>query len=862
MRKILAYILLLFLAQPAGAVLKEKDLGRTLGVLRAELENNYKTQKQFMLRYEQGSTGQHAELVQYMKQSEQVGLMLYSQKADFTFDVAYACQQATDLYQKLHKTNIPYVQIKEHLRGEVSRYDALIRSLQSLPPVVGGAAASATGTDSAYAGGFRPSQDAPEQEPYLLGAAEQADRDTCLLYAKALRNNMVRMMNAISADSRYYDYVSRKVEQLNDYAQARYAELQKSIFVNGGDNYFSMLAGLRGNLGQARRDVGDKYLPLRKHSSDYSDWRGPFIMGISLFMLFYILLASALSNIVLRWLVPKRFRTASFRAKRPVLLVALGVLIFAVSVMLMQGFIDNNFVLMASDLMINMAWLWAAVFVSLLIRLDAGQIRRGVALYMPFMCMAFLVIVFRIVLIPNALVNIVYPPLLVVFTFWQGRTLRKCRKMLPESDMLYSIVSLAAMVAGCVVAWAGYVLLAVEVMVWWMFQLAAIQTITCCYDLMRMYEARYVRRKVFRAQGGGAVSGADKTRLVKRIKAGDFITATWLYDLVNRALVPILGVASVLLSIWWAADVFEMTAICRDIFFYNFIDQAGVVQVSLYKLCLVVACWFVFRYINYVARSLYHLYKERRRKPGENLNFTLANNVIAIGVWGAYFLYALVLLQVPKSGISVVTAGLATGLGFAMKDLLENFFYGISLMTGRVRVGDYIECDGIQGKVETITYQSTQVVTLDGSVIAFLNTQLFNKNFKNLTRNHSYEQVKIPVGIAYGTDVGQVRRLLIAALEQLRGKNAAGLDIMHPHQPVKVVFSDFGESSVDLVVAIWVRVEDKAALLGSAKEIIYNTLNENGIEIPYPQRDVRLRRVADGVPPQPAATPPLPAAGR
>lgn len=77
MRKILAYILLLFLAQPAGAVLKEKDLGRTLGVLRAELENNYKTQKQFMLRYEQGSTGQHAELVQYMKQSEQVGLMLY-----------------------------------------------------------------------------------------------------------------------------------------------------------------------------------------------------------------------------------------------------------------------------------------------------------------------------------------------------------------------------------------------------------------------------------------------------------------------------------------------------------------------------------------------------------------------------------------------------------------------------------------------------------------------------------------------------------------------------------------------------------------------------------------------------------------
>lgn len=848
MRFFIATVLSFFMALPAGAVLKEKDLGRTLGVLRAELENSYRTQKQLMAHYEESSSVQHTELVHYMKQSEQVGLMLYSQKAEFTFDVAYACQQATDLYQKLHKTNIPYVQIKERLRGEVARYDALIQSLQALPPVVGGAASA----DSVWL------RDtlllSSESDPYVLGKAEQADRDACLLYAKALRNNMVRMMNAISKDSRYYDYVVEKVEQLNSYAQARYVELQKSIFVNGGDNYFAVLAGLRDNLSLVRRDVDDKYLPLVRHDRNYSEWRGPFIVGISLFMLFYILLASALSNVVLRWLVPKRFRTPAFQAKRPVLLVALGVLIFAVSVMLMQGFIDNNFVLMASELMINMAWLWAAVFVSLLIRLDGEQIRRGVALYMPFMCMAFLVIVFRIVLIPNALVNIAYPPLLVVFTFWQARTLRRCRRKLPESDMLYSVVSLAAMVVGCVVAWVGYVLLAVEIMVWWMFQLAAIQTITCCYDLTEMYEARYVFRRLARTQGGAA-DVADRERLMKRIKSGDFISSTWFYDLVNRALIPIAGVASVLLSIWWAADIFEMTAICRDIFFYNFVDQPGVVQVSLYKLCLVIGCWFVFRYVNYAVRSLYHVYKERRHKPGDNLNFTLANNVIAIGVWGAYFLYALVLLQVPKSGISVVTAGLATGLGFAMKDLLENFFYGISLMTGRVRVGDYIECDGIQGKVETITYQSTQVVTLDGSVIAFLNTQLFNKNFKNLTRNHSYELVKIPIGVAYGANVEQVRRMIVRALEPLRVKNAEGLDVLHPQQPVKVSFSDFGESSVDLVVSMWVRVEEKAALLSSAREIIYNTLNENGIEIPYPQRDVNIRSIpAAGVSvPEPAA---------
>ena len=115
----------------------------------------------------------------------------------------------------------------------------------------------------------------------------------------------------------------------------------------------------------------------------------------------------------------------------------------------------------------------------------------------------------------------------------------------------------------------------------------------------------------------------------------------------------------------------------------------------------------------------------------------------------------------------MILAGLVTGMGFAMKDLLENFFYGISLMTGRLKVGDFIECDGIQGKVDSIGYQSTQILTLDGAIIAFLNSALFNKNFKNLTKNHEYEMVKIPVGIAYGSNVEEVRRILTEALEPL-----------------------------------------------------------------------------------------------
>jgi small-conductance mechanosensitive channel len=162
-------------------------------------------------------------------------------------------------------------------------------------------------------------------------------------------------------------------------------------------------------------------------------------------------------------------------------------------------------------------------------------------------------------------------------------------------------------------------------------------------------------------------------------------------------------------------------------------------------------------------------------------------------------------------------------------------------MTGRLRVGDYIECDGISGKVESITYQSTQVITADGCVIAFLNKALFSKNFKNLTRNHNYEQICIPVGVAYGTDVQAVRRILTEALKPLcEERNSADVPMTDPERPVDVRFSDFGDSSVDLKVYVWMLVEGKYAFTGRVKEAIYNALNANNIEIPFPQRDVHL----------------------
>lgn len=309
------------------------------------------------------------------------------------------------------------------------------------------------------------------------------------------------------------------------------------------------------------------------------------------------------------------------------------------------------------------------------------------------------------------------------------------------------------------------------------------------------------------------------------------------------AVVPVVGVLSVLLSIWWAADVFDLTATVVNIFMYNFLNVEGVVQLSLFKIVLVASLYFIFRYLNYLIKALYHKYHKSKVVVNGQPNFTLANNIITICVWGLYAIISVRLLKIPSTAVSVISAGLATGVGFAMKDLLENFFYGISLMTGRVRVGDFIECDGIRGKVDSITYQSTQIVTADGCVIAFLNSSLFSKNFKNITKNHSYEMVKVPVGIAYGANVEEVRTMLVDAVKALMQKTPDGRDIISSKEPISVVFDEFGDNSVNLFVTYWVLVEQKFVMTGQVKEAIYNTLNAHNIEIPYPQRDLHIRSV-------------------
>jgi len=682
-KAIILSLLVLFIGLPAGAVLKEKNMRQTLNVLCEELSNTHKEQRQRLQRFEQRNLGFKKQIGRDLELCNDIELMLYSQKDQNVFDVTYACNQATDLYNRLSRGR-SFKQFEEQQDEQIAQYENLINALEKI-------------------------------SPHLLTTSKmKATRDSCVFLARAIQRDIVANRETMHDNHEQRQFVADKAKQLNDYALGVYDRIRESIFVNGDQSYFAILGNLSRMIDQAKSDIQEKYGPARKARSE---WRGPLVGFLFIFMGVYMVAAMAISWLVMRFAIPKRFITLTFRKKRSSIVVCAAAAVFGVATLVIsRSLTGHNFMTMATQLLSEYAWLIVVITLSLIIRLDGDNVKSGVKLYVPVLVVGFVVFFYRIVFMPNTIVNLTFPAILLICTLWQLFVIKRHNSNVPRSDTFYSWLSLIVMAVSCVMAWMGYTLMSVQVLIWWIMQLTLIQTITVIYDLLHKYEE-------------------------KRIPKDADIRRTWFYDAIYKMIIPIAATLSVGLSLYWAATVFDLTEWCKEIFHYKFVNQPGVIVLSLDRILFCVAAAFVFNYVIYLVIQGYQLWKEYKTKS-KNKAVSLSMNIIKYIGWGIYIYIVLVTLHVNRAGITLILTGLSTGIGFAMKDTLENLFYGLSLMNGRVKIGDVIECDGVRGKVNNINYQSTLVETTDGSVIAFLNSQLFTKNFKNMTRNHGYEMAK------------------------------------------------------------------------------------------------------------------------
>lgn len=784
MKKRLYIIILLMVAfvLPSNAVLKEANLDTTLYMLRTELTNYHiDLEKQ-----NQAAKAQQLaviqELISIVKQADQNSIMLYSQRNGYIFDMTYACHEATEQFKKFKSKAVPFRQMIKKNNVEVARFDSLINYLYGMNTM-------------------------------FLSEEAQVNRNVDLTLAVNIRRQLVEKQKQLQAYVQAYDRTDRKLQALNDYANRRYEDIQNSIFNNGGDNYLRILRNISMNYKEAKMSVTEKYKPVPGMMSQW-DVRIIFILfGIIIFWgLISIFLNLFTIRIVITQLMKHGMfenRKESFMAKRPCLIMAMTVVTFAVILGIVRMAVTQNFVIMASQLLVEYSWLVGVILVSILLRVDNDKIKNTFRIYSPLMLVGFIVIVFRIILIPNDLVNLIFPPVLLLCALWQWNVIGRKHNQVLRTDKTYAFISLAVFGVSTIFAWTGFTLLAVQLIIWWTMQLTCVLTITCCEGWLSVYAKR---KKL-----------ADKA-----------ITDKWLYRFIYKVLLPISGVLSFIISIYWAADVFNMSDTTWEIFNKDYIKTSNFTA-SLFSISVVACLYFLFNYINITSVDFMRHHFEKADPRSAASKIVMFKNVMQVIIWGIWLMIALNVFQVGKSWLLAIFAGLSTGLGFASKDILENIYYGISLMMGRVKVGDYIICDGTRGKVSSISYTSTMLEATDGSVIAFQNSQLFSKNYKNMTKNHGYELDILEVGIAYGSNVKEVKQILIDALMKL--------DCIYQDKGVKVLLKSFDDSCITLKIVVWVNVLTQAIDDATIMECIYDTLNDHNIEIPFPQREITIKQV-------------------
>ena len=782
MRKKLFFItiLLFILTLPANAVLQEDSLKNSLQVLRHELIAQHLEQTK-QLNNSRFITEQVTnQLKEIGDKSAQVSLMLYSQKTDNIFDLTYACQQATELWKDFQTKTRPFHDLITESNEEIARYDSLVNVLSTM---------------------------------YTFGLTQKmkTDRNVCLTLAVSIRRMLKERNDSYQEYIQYYNYSQHQLQALDAYAQKRYAEIQSGIFTNTGDSYFKVLKSVRFRLSQMNTTLSEKYTP---NTVVVSQWDVKWIITLFSMILIYGLIAIIINYLSIRFLVTRVMKTnrfeqknQSFLAKRTCIIMLASVITFSIVLIIIRLFSPSNFVHMACSLLLEYTWMLSVIFASLLLRVEGSQTHNAYRIYYPLIMIGFFVIAFRIVMLPSSVVTLLFTPLLFIDTLWQARMIHKYHKLVPRYDLNFAYISQFVFIFSLISASIGYTMFAVQVIIWWSMQLACILTIAFFKDYLNQYREKHPIKKLSPAK-------------------------VWLLRFVDIVLIPTALVISFILAIYWATDVFNLSGLTWNLFRANFIDSDKI-QISVYSIAVVTILWFIFNYLNLTIRDAIKLYLKRNDPSTAEARATMYINVLQVIVWGSWLLITLGLFKVSSTWLVVVTGGLSTGIGFAMKDILENIYYGISLMAGRIKIGDYIICDGIRGKVSSINYTSTVIDALDGSTIAFQNSQLFTKNYKNMTKNDGYEVGVIEVGVAYGTNVKEVRELLIDAI--------AKLGITNENKDIIVRLQSFDDSCITLKILVWLNVLTQGNDISVVMECIYDTLNNNGIEIPFPQREITIK---------------------
>lgn len=236
--------------------------------------------------------------------------------------------------------------------------------------------------------------------------------------------------------------------------------------------------------------------------------------------------------------------------------------------------------------------------------------------------------------------------------------------------------------------------------------------------------------------------------------------------------------------------------------------------------------WIVLRAI----RNLLSL-----RMPSEDKDkFKVVFAYIKYLIFVIIFFVTLSVIGVNVTGVLVASSALLIGVGLALQTLFQDIIAGVFILIDQsVHVGDIIEIDGKVGRVEEIKLRTTRAVTIDNKVLIIPHHLYLTNSLYNWTQNGTTTRENISVGVAYGSDIQLVKKLLIQAAEEHDS-------ILKFPEPL-VLFTDFGDSSLNFKLIFTLDESFMASIPSSDLRFRIDELfRENNISIPFPQRDIHI----------------------
>ncbi|WP_418603274.1 mechanosensitive ion channel family protein [Hwangdonia sp.] len=258
----------------------------------------------------------------------------------------------------------------------------------------------------------------------------------------------------------------------------------------------------------------------------------------------------------------------------------------------------------------------------------------------------------------------------------------------------------------------------------------------------------------------------------------------------------------------------------------NAYDVVLRVKYILLVIIVIVATTYILRWIkNLVTKNMP---KEDKAK------FT---TVFSFARWVIYLIVVLIIFDsigIKVTAIFAASAALLIGVGLALQTLFQDIISGIFILVDQsVHVGDIIELEGKVGRVEEIKLRTTRAVTIDNKVLIIPNHLYLTNSLYNWTQNDISTRESVSIGVAYGSDVQLVKKLLIQAA-------STHPDVISEPEPT-VLFTDFGDSSLNFKLVFTINDSFKAQYPKSDIRFEIDRLfRENNISIPFPQRDIHI----------------------